>query len=266
MSEKLSLKDLTSLSGKTALVTGAAMGIGKAIAERLAEAGAGLVLIDVNESALAKTIDELQGKYKRKITGMTVDLGNEEAIRSMWQALKVIPDVVVNNAGIFQAREFTELDSKFINRTLDINLIAVVVMCQEFIRLRGKQGGTVVNISSIEAEHAVTSDMAMYGASKAGVSAIGRALTRDYTAAGFKINTVLPGGIMTPGGTNMAKEQLKHFNFGFLAEGIKFKSRLPAGHIGQPDNIARVVLFLASPMSDYLCGAEVVADGGFSAV
>ena len=137
-------------------------------------------------------------------------------------------------------------------------------MCRAFISRRRTAGGTIINFSSIEAKAAFKPDMAIYAASKAAVLTLTRSLASEYSKKGFKINAVTPGGVRTPGTEQVAKKALLHFQLGIIATAIKFAGRLPARHYAWPDDIARVILMLATPMSDYMSGAEVVVDGGFS--
>jgi len=98
--------------------------------------------------------------------------------------------------------------------------------------------------------------------SKAAVIALTRALAREYARHGFRVNAIVPGGTMTQGTKNMVKELYK-LNFGLMKTGLQFEMRLPVGRFGQPDDIARVALFLASELSSYVHGALMVVDGGF---
>ena len=260
------LTELLSLHGKTALVTGAAAGIGRATVERYAEAGASLQLVDIDADALAMTAEEIQNTYGNSVDTAVVDLGDREAIRSFWQNLSPLPDILINNAGIFWPRKLEELTDADYDRMMDTNTRSVVLMCQEMIKRRDGRGGTIVNISSIEAMKGMTYDMLLYGASKAAILAISRGLVKDYAKKGWKVNTLLPGGINTPGTMKLGLTTIKHLDPSVISTAIKFKSRLPAKSMGQPDDIARAALWLGTPLSDYMNGAEVVVDGGFLAV
>ncbi len=262
----LSLNELLSLKGKTALITGAAQGIGLAIAERYAEAGANLQLLDVSKDLLEKAAAELGKKFDVKISTHTVDLGSEEQLLEFWDNLSPLPDVLVNNAGIFWPKKLSAIDTASYDKIMNINTRAVVINCRELVARRAGRPGTIVNIASIEAVKAMTFDMMLYGASKAAVLAISRALVKDHGKEGWKCNTILPGGVSTPGGTAMAKAALKSLDFSIVATSLKFALRMPTKGIGKPDDIARAALWLGTPMSDYMNGAEVVVDGGFLAV
>ncbi len=259
-----SLSQLVSLEGKTAIITGAARGIGRGIAERYAEAGASLMLLDKDQSRLTKTTDELRASYPdTDIQLYVVDVSNSDAVDLFWKELSVEPDILVNNAGEFRGSNFNKTDDVFINHMMATNFSSVVHMCRYFINLRGHRGGTIINIGSIEAKMPFKPDMAIYSVSKSAVIALTRSLAREYAKDGYKINVILPGGIVTEGVRELALTAFTQLKFSLFADAIRFGYRLPLGHYGKPDDIAKVALMLATPMSDYMCGAEVVVDGGF---
>ncbi|MDJ0274207.1 MAG: SDR family oxidoreductase [Aigarchaeota archaeon] len=264
MHNSKTIADLISLKGRTALVTGAAMGIGRAISERLAEAGADLMLVDVNAEALAEAASEISSTFGRKVTQHVVDLSRREQIEALWNEIgDNPPDILVNNAGIYQSRDFLEVDEALLERTMAVNLKSVFYMCQHMIKHREKQGGNIINVSSVEAVLHLVRGLVHYGISKIGVLALTRALAREYGPKGFRVNAVMPGGIKTPGADRMRNEALKRLDFGFLLTGASFLRRVPLGRLGEPDEVARVVLFLASDLSSYVNGAVIAVDGGF---
>jgi 3-oxoacyl-[acyl-carrier protein] reductase len=120
----------------------------------------------------------------------------------------------------------------------------------------------IVNIGSIEAILPVKASIAHYGVSKAGVVALTRALAKEHGKDGFRINVLLPGGIITEG-TKEAAKGLFRFNLGLVKTGIEFGQRLPIGRLGRPDEVARMALVLASDVSSYVHGAAIPVDGGF---
>lgn len=264
MQEKKQLSKILSFKGQKVLITGAGAGIGKAIAERFAEAQADLILIDINKENLLKVKSEIEEKYKVKVKEFKVDLSQKKEIDNLWGRIKdSVPNILINNAGVFPSEDFLKTDENFYNKVLNINLSSVFWMCQNFIRERKDKGGIIVNISSIEALLPFKSEMAVYGASKAGVVGFTRSLAKDYGKKGFRINTLLPGGVVTPGTKKTATEALKHFDFSIIKTSYDFKQRLPLGRLGEPDDIAKVVLFLSSDLASYVQGALIVVDGGF---
>jgi len=254
--------ELVSLKGKRALVTGSAVGIGRAIACRFAEAGADLELVDVNRDALRRVRKECS-HLGPEVGLHTVDLSQKEEIDSLWETLKgKEPDILVNNAGIYPFRSFVEVDEGFLNKVMDVNLNSVFWMCHQMIKRRARRGGVIINIGSIEAILPFEKDLVHYSISKAGVIALTRGLAKDYGKYGFRINAIIPGGIVTPGTKAVAKEIAK-LKVGLLKSGLEFKLRLPLGRGGQPDEVARIALVLASDLSSYVHGALIPVDGGF---
>jgi len=256
------LSELISLEGKRALITGSAVGIGRAMACRFAEAGADLELVDINKKGLGLVRNELS-RLGSEIDIYKVDLSKEEEIDALWEDLSgKEPDILVNNAGIYPFKNFLEVDDVFLSKVLAINLKSALLMCQHMIRRRLKRGGVIINIGSIEAILPFAEDLIPYDISKIGVIALTRALAKQYGKNGFRINVIVPGGITTPGTKAVAKE-LSRFKVGLLKTGVQFAMRLPLRRGGQPDEVARIAVVLASDLSSYVHGALIPVDGGF---
>jgi NAD(P)-dependent dehydrogenase (short-subunit alcohol dehydrogenase family) len=254
--------DLLSLKGKSALITGAAAGIGEAIASRFAEAGADLIIVDKNEDGLKLLQAELAA-FKTKIDIHKIDMSISEQIEALWRTLEKPPEILVNNVGIYPPEDFKELKDEFWQKIMDTNLNSTFRMCQRMIQKRFQSGGVIINIASIEAIIPFAPNMVHYDTSKAGVIALTRALAKEYGVRGFRINALLPGAIDTPGTRETAKRIFKQFDIGLIPTGIKFQSRLPLGRRGRPDEVACVALFLASELASYVQGALIPVDGGF---
>lgn len=258
------LDTLISLKGRRALITGAAAGIGKAIAVRFAEAGAALELVDLDTAGLTTVQNDLAG-CSGGVQTHEVNLARKEAVTALWTKLQASPpDILVNNAGIYPIKPFLDVDEAFLQRVMDTNLHSVYWMCQEMISRREKQGGIIINIGSIEAVQPFKDDMAHYSVSKAGVIALTRALAREHARHGFRVNAILPGGIVTPGTVSVAKQVFK-LKLGLLKTGYDYQQRLPMGRFGQPDEVARIALVLASDLASYVHGSAIPVDGGFLA-
>ena len=238
------------------------MGISEAIAARYAEAGARLLLLHIADKQLETVAETLCAAYDVDVATYHVDLAHREEITRFWEQLDITPDILVNNAGAYEGRVFQDTTETYRDNMIQVNFGAVVQMCQEFIRRR-KRRGTIINVSSIEAKAAFKVDMAMYAASKAAVLTLTRSLASEYSRHGFKINSIVPGGVRMRGIEQVARHELSHLHLGIIATAVKFAQRLPLGHYADPDDVARVALMLASPMSDYMSGSEVVVDGGF---
>lgn len=264
MPERPSLAQLISLEGKRALITGAAAGIGKAIAYRFAEAKADLDLVDIDSKTLQQVSQELS-KFEVQIETHTVDLSRKDKIDALWNTLTGYgPDILVNNAGIYPFRRFLEANEAFFHQVMETNLYSVYWMCQHMIRRRRKIGGVIINLGSIEAVLPFKEDLAHYSVGKAGVIALTRALAKEHGRHGFRVNAIVPGGIITEG-TKAAARQILRFQLGLLKTGIEFRQRLPIGRPGQPDEVARMALVLASDLASYVHGATIPIDGGFLA-
>ncbi|OQA20879.1 MAG: 3-oxoacyl-(acyl-carrier-protein) reductase FabG [Actinobacteria bacterium ADurb.Bin346] len=257
------LADSASLYGKKTIITGAASGIGKSISIRFAEAGSELILIDKDKKGLEDLSDKLS-KSGRINSIYNIDLSDKENIDKFWNSLEQrCPDILINNAGIYPFMDYLKVDRAFYEKTLEINLNSVFWMCQNFIRLRGNSGGVIVNTSSIEAVTPFKEDLAHYSVSKSGVIALTKSLARDYGRKGFRVNAVLPGAIKTPGTENLIKKAIRGLQFKLIKTALDFNSRLTLGRWGNPDEVAKVVLFLSCDLSSYVQGAVIPVDGGF---
>ncbi len=262
MSELKPMNEIVSLKGKRAIITGAAAGIGRAIAIRFAELGAALELVDIDMRGLKRVRKETE-MYENDVDIYKVDISKRENIISLWDDMGERPDILVNNAGIYLFKDFVEVDEDFLDKILDINLKSVFWMCQEMIKRRGKKGGVIINVASIEAVLPFATGLVHYDISKMGVIALTRALAREYGKMNFRINAVIPGGIETKGVKKLKKEAAMKLNVDMIKTAINFKSRLPLGRFGHPDEVARVVVLLATDVSSYMTGAMVPVDGGF---
>ncbi len=263
MKKHEALTELISLKGKSALVTGASSGIGRAVALRLAEAGANLELADIDFKGLQAVKDELK-PFDSRVTLHKVDLSQKGRIDRLWLSLMgEEPDILVNNAGVYPFKNYLEVDETFLQKVLDTNLTSVFWMCQNMLRLRGKRGGIIINVASIEALLPFADGLSAYNMSKIGVIGLTRSLAREYGKLGFRINVLLPGGIITPGTKGVAKRVINKMELSLLDTAYRFKGRLPLKRAGQPDEVARMALVLASGLSSYVQGAVIPVDGGF---
>lgn len=270
MDELKPLPQLTSLEGKRALITGSALCIGRSIAYRFAEAGADLDLVDISLKGLHSTEKELS-QFNSEVNVHKVDVSRQDEITSLWKKLEGRePDILVNNTAVYPYWNYyeQEIDESLLDTVMDINLKSATWMCHHMIGSRMKRGGVIINIGSIEAIISLENDLVPYTFSKAGVVTLTRNLASEYGSAGFRINAVIPGGRLNPGTQADAQEldrfsKLARFKESLLKSRTQFKMRLPLNRGGQPDEIARVALFLASDLSSYVHGALVVVDGGF---
>ncbi|WP_299428953.1 SDR family oxidoreductase [uncultured Meiothermus sp.] len=255
------LEQILSLRDKRALITGAAAGIGKAIARRYAEAGATLHLVDINAAKLADVAAELSG-LATNIQTHVLDLSDKPSIASLWASFDGNePQILVNNAGIYPEKPVSEVDEAFYRKVMEVNLDSVFWMCQEMITRRARRGGIIINIGTIESILPFKDGLALYTTSKAGVIALTRALAKEYAKHGFRVNALLPGGIVTEG-TRAVARQILQLRLGLLKVGYDFQQRLPIGRAGQPDEVARMALVLATDLASYVKGSIIPVDGG----
>ncbi len=258
------INQLLSLKNKISLVTGAASGIGEAIALRFAEVGSDLYLVDINMNGLNKVKENIKRSFNVNVETFKVDLSRKDEIDRLWNIINGRePDVLVNNAGIYLFKDFTEVDGELLEKTLAINLKAVFWMCQYMIKRRYNKGGVIINIGSIESILPFARGLVHYDVSKMGIIALTRALAKEYGRRGFRINAVIPGGIKTPSVEKLKKEALLKLKIDVIKTGIDFMNRLPLGRLGEPDEVARIVLVLASDIASYVHGAIIPVDGGF---
>lgn len=259
------IAQLFDLTGKGAIVTGAAMGIGQAIAFRLAEAGASVMITDINIEAAKQTVEQIASQGGRA-HAIHADAGSandaKKAVQATVEAFGRL-DILVNNAGIYPISPVLEISEENWNKVLDINLKGVYFYSQAAARemIKARQSGKIVNIASMEGVHP-REDLAHYTTSKAAVIMLTKAMALELASHSILINAIAPGGIMTPGAAVQGAE-LKAAGKSLKEVSTTFMARLPLGRMGEPDDIAKVVLFLASEAADYMTGSVVLVDGGY---
>jgi NAD(P)-dependent dehydrogenase (short-subunit alcohol dehydrogenase family) len=250
------------LAGKVAIVTGAAQGIGRACAERLAKEGAKVLLADVNTrkgGAAARDIAGGGGAAQFAACDVAKEADVNAAVAAALKAHGRI-DVVVNNAGILDDAPFLDLPVAEFDRILGVNLRGAFLMGQAAARQMVKQGapagsrqaGAIVNMSSINERFALPDHVA-YSISKGGISQLTKAMAIALAPHGIRVNAVGPGTIETPLLEGVIKDK---------AFREKVLSRTPIGRFGQPAEIAAIVAWLASEESSYVTGTTIFADGG----
>ncbi|MFD6349526.1 SDR family NAD(P)-dependent oxidoreductase [Streptomyces roseolus] len=252
-SDAVSIGELLDLGGKTALVTGGAMGIGLGIVKRLHEAGANVVIADIDKAAAENAVTEIGSERVRAAVGDVSDADDAAAmVRTAVEAFGGL-DILVNNAGIYKISPFLELDLDLARRTVEVNLLGVMACSQAAARQMIEQGrgGRIITVSSIESLTPSLEGMAHYGASKHGVAGLIKTMALELAPHGIQVNNVAPGGILTPG-------------LGPLDDAVleQFAASVPMGRMGASDEIGKAVLFLASGLASYMTGTQIVVDGG----
>jgi NAD(P)-dependent dehydrogenase (short-subunit alcohol dehydrogenase family) len=245
-------------TGKVVLVTGAASGIGRGIAERFSEAGAFVAVVDINGPGLEAVAASLP-----RAIAITADVArDEDAARAVERTVAGFGhlDVLVNNAGIMLAGTIDKLSPEGWDRLINVNLRAAYLFSHYVIpHMRGR-GGAILNISSV---HAFVSwpDNPAYDATKAGLLGLTHAMAVDHGRDGIRVNVICPGYIQTP---------LLEANFNAMPDRERTVRDVvaahPVGRLGTPRDIAEAALFLCSDAASFITGATLVVDGGMTVV
>jgi 2-dehydro-3-deoxy-D-gluconate 5-dehydrogenase len=252
-----------SVAGRNALVTGAGKGIGRGIADRLAEGGANVLIADIDLAAAQHAAEHMARDAGRPVA-MRIDVSNEAdceaAVQRCIEEFGSL-DLLVNDAGIFPTSPVLEMSQQFFDRVLGINLRGLVFMSKAagLQMLKQGRGGKIVNIASIDSVHPSFPGLVAYDASKGAVLSFTKSFALEMAPHNVTVNAIAPGGITTEGTaqplTGMSKAQTD-------AMMAAFTQRIPMKRMGVPDDIAKVTVFLASSAADYMTGALIVVDGG----
>jgi 3-oxoacyl-[acyl-carrier protein] reductase len=244
------------LNGKVAVVTGASKGIGAAIARAMSAAGAAVV---VNYSSSREGAERVVAAIKAKggkATAIKGDVAKAADVRRLFedteQAFGKL-DILVNNAGVYRFMPLSEITEEEFHREFNINVLGTILATQEAIKHFGPDGGSVINMSSVAS--AGTAEAAIYSGTKSAVDAITRALAAELGPRKIRVNAIAPGMVETEG-THSLGISGSDFEKAAVAE-------TPLGRVGQPDDIARIAVFLASDASAWLTGERLQASGGW---
>jgi glucose 1-dehydrogenase len=246
------------LENKVAVVTGAARGIGLAIARRYVAAGAKVTLADVDAATGEAAADELGEAQCRFICTDVSDARQAEAMVAETCRVFGGLDILVNNAGIIHAAEFLDLAEADFDRVLRVNLKGAFLVGQAAARRMvadvrsGKPPGAIINLSSINAVVAIPNQLP-YCVSKGGIDQLTKVMALALAPHGIRVNAIGPGSIMTDILKAVATD---------AAAKLRILARTPLGRIGEPDEIASIAVFLASQEASYITGQTIYADGG----
>ncbi|MFB3921852.1 MAG: SDR family NAD(P)-dependent oxidoreductase [Terriglobia bacterium] len=248
---------MAKLSGKVAVVSGASKGIGAAIAEKLAENGAAVV---VNYSASA---DQAQAVVERirsrggKARAVQADVSKPAEAKKLIETARRdfgSVDILVNNAGVYEFRPIHEVDEAHFDRIFDLNVKGLLFATQAAVGAFDGKGGRVINISSLASQVAMP-QTSVYSATKAAVDSITRTLAAELGPRKILVNSILPGPVETEGTRALAD---------FESVRATFLPRTPLGRIGQPEDIANVAVFLASEEAGWITGQVIPVAGGLN--
>lgn len=251
-----SIAELLDLRGRTAIVTGGAIGIGLGIVNRLHEAGANVLIADLDMEAGQRAADDLIPARSDSAIALRSDVSDPRSVHQMVNAAVEgfgRLDILVNNAGIYPMVPMADIEVATFRRVLEVNLTGLFLCTKaasERMIAQGR-GGRIVNVTSIDALHPSMVGLAHYDASKHGAWGFTKNVALELAQHGIWVNAVAPGGIRTPGIGEMDEENLK-----------AFEAMIPMGRMGEPDDIGRAVLFLASDLASYMTGSQIVVDGG----
>ena len=249
------------LLGKNAIVTGAARGMGFAIAKALYQEGARVALLDIDEKGVREVARQLDGKENRAF-GRKIDVTHKGEINGLVKEVKKLwgsVDILVNNAGgaLNTPHVLEEIDEKDWNLVIDVNLKGAFLCSQVAIPEMVKQGGgVIVNISALAGHWRASLAGVQYTAAKAGVEGLTRQLAYDWGRAGIRVNAVAPTVTMTGERVQSLWEAKSE------EEKKKVLKDIPLGRLGTPEEIASVVVFLASNESSYITGITIDVSGG----
>jgi 3-oxoacyl-[acyl-carrier protein] reductase len=247
---------MNDLKGKVAVVTGASKGIGAAIAKSLSAAGAAVV---VNYSSSKEGADRVVADIKANggeaiaVKGDVAKAADVERLFDEIEKTFRALDVLVNNAGVYRFLPLDEITEDEFHREFNVNVLGTILAIKEAVKHFGPNGGSIINISSIAS--AGEAQAAIYSGTKGAVDAITRALAAELGPRKIRVNAIAPGGVETEGtrsagilGSDFEKEMV---------------AGTPLGRLGQPDDIARIAVFLASEDSAWLTGERLTASGGY---
>jgi 3-oxoacyl-[acyl-carrier protein] reductase len=242
------------LAGKVAIVTGASKGIGAAIAKHLAAGGASVV---VNYSSSKAGADKVVAEIKSaggKAIAVKGDVARKADVKELFAETKKTfgaLDILVNNAGIYDLASAGQITEELFHRHFNLNVLGVLLAMQESLNYFGPEGGSIVNVSSVVSTLSPPGN-AVYNATKSAVDGLTRTFAKELGPRKIRVNSVNPGPVETEG-THAA---------GMLERFESYAAITPLGRIGQPGDIAPVVVFLASSDSGWITGESIYAAGG----
>lgn len=247
------------LNGKTAIITGGANGIGKATVQKFLEQGANVIFTDISEDNAQKTLAEMKNKFDN-VLFIKHDVQKEnDWINVVGQAIDKFGrvDVLFNNAGLYSTNSVVDYSIEEWNRVMGVNVTGVFLGMKYVVPImREQQNGSIINASSLAGIKA-SANHTLYGASKGAVRMMSKDLAIEVAGDSIRVNSIHPGVIQTTMGDAVAS--------GFNVETEQLANVIPLKRVGKPEDIANLVVFLASDESTFITGTEILIDGGSSA-
>jgi 3-oxoacyl-[acyl-carrier protein] reductase len=243
------------LSGKVAIVTGASKGIGAAIARRFGEAGAAVAVNYASDKAGADRVVEEIVKKGGKAAAIQGNVAKGADVKRLFAETKAklgAPTILVNNAGVFSFAPIDAVTEEDVERQFGVNVMGTLLASKEAASTSDGGGGSIINLSTIASVNPVPNSV-VYSASKAAVDTITKALALELAPRKIRVNAIAPGTTETEGVKAIGLTMEVAKSMGMV---------MPMGRMGQPDDIARVALFLASDQSSWLTGERISASGG----
>ena len=240
--------------GKTVLVTGSTRGIGRAIAEEFAKHGANVIVSGTVEERAQAVAQELADKYGVQTLGVGMDVSDHQSVEEAFKKINAAfggVDILVNNAGITRDTLFLRMKLEDWEKVLQVNLTGTFLVTKQVVRyMTKKRWGRIINITSVVG---FTGNVGQvnYSTTKAGLVGFTKSLAKELAPRNVLVNAVAPGFIETEM-TAVLKDEIKE----------QYQKQIPLGRFGKPEEVARVVLFLASPMADYITGEVIHVNGG----
>lgn len=236
-------------TGKRVMITGAAGGLGRSLAQAFDLAGANLILADIDAAGLDAVVKSIDGA----VCSHLYDQGDLASIAALAAAVGQV-DVLINNAAVLLVSPLLDSDPEAIRRVIDVNLVGPMVLARHLaIQMADRGRGVIINISS-QLGFCGAQGRGVYATAKAGLAQFTKTASVEWAPYGVRVLAIAPGRLLTTMSTFLGKDEAAY------KAGI---ARVAAGRYGTPEEIARLVVVLASPLSDYVVGQTLIADGGY---